>query len=60
VSNPTNQPLSFSQRLQRVAQAINTASVRSDAVCLELAQDELARLCTEADALEAQLKEQKH
>ena len=47
---------SLSQRLQRVAQAINNASVRGDAVYLELAQDELTRLCAEADKLEGELK----
>ena len=60
MNNPTIPPLlPLSQRLQRVAQAINNASMRNDAVCLELAQNEVARLCAEADELEAKVKEQK-
>lgn len=59
MNNPTIPQLPLSQRLQRVAQAINNASMRNDAVCLELAQNEVTRLCAEADELEAKVKEQK-
>jgi len=51
-SNP-----SFSHRLQTVAMAINNSATRNDPACMELAKNEVDRLCAEADAMEAKLNE---
>lgn len=37
--------------------AINNSATRNDAVCMELAKNEVERLCAEVDAMEAKLGE---
>ena len=54
---PAQSKSSFSHRLQTVAMAINNSATRNDAVCMELAKNEVERLCAEVDAMEAKLGE---